>query len=72
MPKNPKSEAYWKEIVKSYAKRDYKLSTGKSPCNDRWKPRKKSIEACPKHNKGQRVDLFGRPIMCEFSYHEVC
>ena len=72
MPKEGKTAAEWKERMERYAKGDFKFTTGTYPGSGKWREEKKNIDACPKHAKGQRTDLFGRPIVCKCGYHKVC
>ena len=71
MPKKGQSDAYWVDIMKRYARREYQFSTGKKPGHKKWKMVLGTIDACPK-NKGQRTDVFGRHVICKCGYHKVC
>ncbi len=70
MTKTGKSSAYWNDICHRYAQGTFQFSTGKRPGSKKWKEALERIDACPLQ-RGNKVDLFGRQIVCTCGFHKV-
>jgi len=70
MTKTGKSSAYWTDICHRYAQGTFQFTTGKRPGSKKWKEALERIDACPLQ-KGNKVDLFGRHIVCTCGFHKV-
>ncbi|XP_048017748.1 protein TsetseEP-like [Megalobrama amblycephala] len=62
MTKTGKSSAYWNDVCHRYAQSTFQFSTGK-------RPGRRKLIACPLQ-KGNKVDLFGRHIVCTYGFHK--
>ncbi|KAL0154404.1 hypothetical protein M9458_050297, partial [Cirrhinus mrigala] len=69
MTKTGKSSAYWTDICHRYAQGTFQFSTGKRPGSRKWKEALERIDACPLQ-RGNKVDLFGRHIVCACGFHK--
>ncbi|XP_051762063.1 uncharacterized protein LOC127518885 [Ctenopharyngodon idella] len=69
MTKTGKSSAYWNDVCYRYAQGTFQFSTGKRPGSRKWKEALERIDACPLQ-RGNKVDLFGRHIVCTCGFHK--